>query len=139
MKHIMQDNNTGCGLACIAMLTGNSYEDVRDKIIAEGIKKSPEKLYTNFKELVRIGEMFGLKLKYKRKPGQWSDIKGRAIVATDYHANKKYWHWVVFENVEGKKPYIYDPSESKSNNGKKRDLVGKHCGAYLWEVPKQEN
>jgi ABC-type bacteriocin/lantibiotic exporter with double-glycine peptidase domain len=90
MKHIMQKNDTGCGLACIAMLAGVPYKKVRNKVIAEGIKKSPEKLYTNFKELVRIGEMFGLKLKYKRKPGQWSDIKGRAIVATDYHANKTF-------------------------------------------------
>ena len=33
MERVIQQDGTGCGLACVAMLAGEKYETVRDKAI----------------------------------------------------------------------------------------------------------
>jgi len=36
VKHVQQEDPRGCGLACVAMISGKSYEEVKDNWISHG-------------------------------------------------------------------------------------------------------
>ncbi len=46
MNTVIQQEKTGCGLACIAMLAGKSYDDVKRKANSLGIFSEDEKLWS---------------------------------------------------------------------------------------------
>jgi ABC-type bacteriocin/lantibiotic exporter with double-glycine peptidase domain len=132
MKYVIQKDDTGCGLACIAMLSGKSYDVVIDYLKKiKGVKKISN-LKTNYTELIRTGQHFKFNLNKRKKFSKWIDIPATAIASTDFTPTKKEWHWVVFRSAKSGKPYIIDPNDSKGNGEKKRfNLRGKHCGSYL--------
>jgi len=47
MKAIVQEEQTGCGLACVAMLAGASYQAVREAAAGLGITAGDEALWSD--------------------------------------------------------------------------------------------
>ena len=90
---LRQEHDTGCGVACVAMCAGWSYEDAFQRfkrVLRWGERK--RSFYTQPSQLVRI--LDNEKIPYlSRKSGEWADVDGTAIVGVN--REKGYWHWVV--------------------------------------------
>ena len=62
MRRIEQEDSTGCGLACIAMLAGTTYKKVKRKAIDKSEVPEEGPFYTDTPNLYRLGQVFGLKI-----------------------------------------------------------------------------
>ncbi len=134
MKYVEQKGDDDCGIACIAMVTKRSYEEVKLQVSngkISGVKKKSN-LRTNYVEIIRIARHFKKKLFKRKRFYRWEDIPGTAIVSTDFHDNKIYYHWIVFVKPKSGKAYFLDPYPKKGKSGKRRyNFRGKNCGSYL--------
>ena len=132
IKYIKQEDDSGCGLACLAMLTGMSYNEVKKRLKLKIFSKESNEFYTNFHQTIRCAKILGLSLNSRKRNTEWKSIETNAIVSTDYTKGKtKYWHWVVFvRNKNGW--FVYDPHETKGRGGKKiRSMRGRKLGWYM--------
>jgi len=106
MRYVRQLDDTGCGLACIAMLAGVGYKTVRKIARENNLLKRKTMCDTNGADLSRIGKKFGLSISKKRlKFKGYKDLPKLSILAVDYRDNDINWHWVVRNN----KGVIKDP------------------------------
>lgn len=117
IKLVKQINPTGCGIACLAMITGQSYDKVKEKL-AQRLAWTPRKkcFHTKAPELLAC-----LVNDYKVKAelakfSKWEDIPGTAIVGV---GQGSYFHWIVVSN---KKDHfvILDPETAKVYEGLKK-------------------
>jgi ABC-type bacteriocin/lantibiotic exporter with double-glycine peptidase domain len=111
MKLIKQKDTTGCGLACVAMITGQTYNQVKRKYLpAPRLEKLNilGEYYTDAKDLHNLSKNIAPKMisvKY------WETIPNFAIVALGKRKDKS-WHWVVFQR-KNSIPVFYDPIYNK--------------------------
>lgn len=87
-----QDEKGDCGVACIAMVTGRTYEDVESEFHKNGLVRDGE-YYTSHKDLIAILDIFGYQVT-RKKFTSWSNVLYPAIVKINVRAGN-YWHWVV--------------------------------------------
>ena len=131
MRRIVQEDGTGCGLACIAMLAGKKYKTIR-KTAKKELSDSAahphgfgyrRRYYTTNSDVRKLAARYGLcvgrKVKFerqirhrKRKISSSFNaymiekrLNSHAIVATHRKSNG-YWHFVVWDNDKGQ---ILDP------------------------------
>jgi ABC-type bacteriocin/lantibiotic exporter with double-glycine peptidase domain len=128
LKHILQRNNTGCGIACIAMICNSSYSRTK-KIISEALIFQRSYNYAmNYSQLRKGLRLFSIKLKYKKRFNSWKEIPKTSIVATNFSKDRRFWHWVVFVRVSKTEYYLLDPL---IKNRRIKDFRGKKAGYYL--------
>lgn len=91
---VKQIDETGCGIACVSMLSGESYSKVKSllfKLEEEwGNRKST--FYTKAPQLLKLLDEYKIEAKL-RSSGSWDDIQGCAIVGVNKEQN--YFHWVI--------------------------------------------
>jgi ABC-type bacteriocin/lantibiotic exporter with double-glycine peptidase domain len=113
MKRRKQLDQSGCGIACIAMLTNKSYEEVAETASeVSGIPENGEK-YTSTGQLAKLGKAHGVTIgcKKRKKFKGWVHLPNRAILAINPDSERKYWHWVVFyREPTGEGAYVLDPN-----------------------------
>lgn len=133
MKEIMQRvqqcsiEQGDCGIACVAMLAGCSYDEAR---IALEFAEDDDEFYTWHDDLLKALKTLGCEVTFN-KFLSWRKIEGRAIVAVNHTKDGNYWHWVVFDGEA-----ILDPKPSRP--GRKTDYRGLHGkGRYLASIPKE--
>lgn len=112
MKRVIQKDRTGCGLACIAMLAGRTYQEVRKAAVALNIEKAGE-FYTHAIHLKELGAVFNIHIPAKRWRvfRSWGELPDTALVAINPRDGGLYWHWVVFMRRDGSE-FVLDPRES---------------------------
>lgn len=122
-----QPDDTGCGIACIAMIVGKTYQEVKAKMIEGQFFVKCTDFGTTFKDLQNALKLYNINTNPKKKFKKWQNIPAKiAISSTNYDA-QGIWHWVVFvRDVEGY--YIYDPGKRRKRI---RDLRGKMSGYFL--------
>jgi len=121
MRRIRQRDSTGCGLACIAMVAGINYEDVRAIAVSKLGWDETGDFYTGTRDLRDLAGYFGIAVgKRRRSFKSFNALPDTAILANNYKEQTDTWHWVVFHRIEGK-PVIYDPNQSIKND-KRRDF-----------------
>jgi ABC-type bacteriocin/lantibiotic exporter with double-glycine peptidase domain len=114
MKRVLQEDPTGCGIACLAMLAGLSYKEV--KAICQALPKFQElgHFYTRPEDLRSIAVAIGVTLskRYLNFTG-WDRVADLAIVAINYKIKPEgaSWHWVIFSRV-GEQAFVVDPDKS---------------------------
>ena len=118
MVPVIQEEQTGYGLACVAMLTGESYQAVRETAAGLGIFASDEALYSDTAYVRRLLEHYAI----QAGPGEmpfttWEDLPDCALVATKHHYEngRPFWHWAVFVR-EAEGAAVLDPAPHLSNN-----------------------
>ena len=107
IKFVHQDDPSGCGPACIAMIGGISYPDA-----VALIKKRHrgEELYTHWRHL--RGALTELEVPYgdsldRVRAQRWDAISTLSIVKCGrWGGEENYWHWVVYDGTSG---LLYDP------------------------------
>ena len=121
LKRIIQEDSSGCGLACIAMLAKTSYKNVK-KIALKKLEFSPSgPFYTDTNDLRKLAKHFGIELGQKRVPVKCLDrLPKLAILAINYQKRKNTWHWVLYVKEENDK-FVYDPKKTIKTE-KRRDF-----------------
>jgi hypothetical protein len=125
MRRIQQKhpkNPKDCGVACVAMLAGCSYQQAFD---AFNFAKD-EKIFTTSSDnivatLKRLGHFPSVSVFEK-----WRLIDGCAIVATSHKKNGD-WHWVAFDGKA-----MIDPS--RGYPGRRKDLRGIRGNGILIQI-----
>lgn len=110
MERILQEDASGCGIACIAMLADRPYQKVRQLAVDHlGYHKTSKEFYTGTRELKQLGKLLNLKIGYRCIPFRdYSKVPGLAILAVNFSENTGLWHWVVFRRDQDG-PYVLDP------------------------------
>jgi ABC-type bacteriocin/lantibiotic exporter with double-glycine peptidase domain len=113
MKVVLQEDMTGCGLACVAMIAGKTYAEVKQAAAKLGIRPKDKKLYSDTKYVRRLLARFGVRAPEQEKPfASWEALPDTALLSIKYHKenDRPMWHWVVFERNEGEAT-VLDPAK----------------------------
>jgi ABC-type bacteriocin/lantibiotic exporter with double-glycine peptidase domain len=113
MKVVLQEDETGCGLACVAMIAGRTYAEARQTAAQLGIRVKDKKLFSDTQYIRRLLRRFGIQTSPAEKPFvSWDAVPEKALLSIKYHKenDRPMWHWVVFERNEGR-PAVLDPAK----------------------------
>lgn len=131
MRRVVQQDSTGCGIACVAMLAGKTYVQVRKLALEILSLEEGDPFYTGTKDLVSLGERYNLKIGVRRRKFKaFEALPDKAILAINYKQNTDTWHWVVFHRT-AKEPYVLDPKKSIKKD-KRKDLESIANKATHW-------
>ena len=118
MRPVVQEEQTGCGLACVAMLAGESYQAVREAAAGLGIFASDEALWSDTDYVRRLLAHYGLEAAPGERPfTSWAELPDCALLATKHHYEngRPFWHWTVFTRApEG--AVVLDPAAYLADN-----------------------
>ena len=123
MKRVIQQDGTGCGIACIAMLAGIDYKSVKKLGLELFDIKSGDELYTTATDLRKLGQKFNLDVGGRRRKFKtFNSLPDLAILAINYRESNDTWHWVVFCRTASEE-FVLDPkkaikSEQRSDFGR---------------------
>lgn len=115
ISRLKQQDETGCGLACVAMIVGVSYLDVRKQFIKQ-IGKIPRRFATTADELHLLLKEYDFLAEPFEEKYQWSDCDGVNIIGV--FSSRP--HWVVYVNLQGHN-YFIDP-DANLDIGYRRDF-----------------
>lgn len=118
MKPVIQEEKTGCAIACSAAIAGISYNEAMEVAKSMGIHANDSSLWSETKYIRQLLKKLGIKTKNKEKPfSDWDELPACALLSIKWHViNKKpYWHWVVFVRKNGKS-YVLDSKKSLKRN-----------------------
>src|SRR6266481_121911 len=104
MKHIIQEDDNGCGVACVAMLADVSYGTARKAMFGLGDVRE-----TSTADLRKALLAFSLKPADRLVPlrtRHYSSLREPAILKANLR-KRNYWHWVVWNPNQG----ILDPDK----------------------------
>jgi ABC-type bacteriocin/lantibiotic exporter with double-glycine peptidase domain len=115
---VIQQEETGCGLASVAMLAGRSYQDVKKQANSLGIYAEDKSLWSNTAYVRRLLKCYGINALTVETPFKsWESLPNCALLAIKYHeeGGQFFWHWTVFER-DDKGPVVLDPAAYLENN-----------------------
>lgn len=104
MKAIIQQEETGCGIASVANIIGQSYAEVKARANAMGIFASDDSLYSDTGYVRRLLQDYGVQSSDSEIPFvSWQALPGTALLSIKHHYenDQPFWHWVVFKRVQG--------------------------------------
>ena len=111
VRRILQQDNTGCGLACVAMVAGTTYAKVKAAAIRLGIASKGKPCYTVANDLARLMREFGKQSSKEKMISRWQTFKHPSIVAINLNPKNGNWHWVVYvPGADG--GHVFDPKKS---------------------------
>jgi ABC-type bacteriocin/lantibiotic exporter with double-glycine peptidase domain len=127
IRRVQQDDEKGCGIACVAMVTGRTYPQTKKYFLEQVFLPTDRKLYTRHYQLRRALQKLRIPTE-KRAFRNWRSIGILSIVPINRRQDSG-WHWVVFV-PNNTRPYILDPALGK---GRRRyDFRGmKARGLYI--------
>jgi len=118
MKPVIQKDQTGCGLACVATVADVSYQEVKKVAGQLGIEVHDSRLWSDTKYVRTLLTYFGVTTSsHTSLFTSWDTIPPLALLAIKWHTIKgrAFWHWVVFwRGLKG--PVVLDPKASLRNN-----------------------
>lgn len=114
MKRIRQEHRTGCGIACVAMLSGCTYSKVMHMAIKVlRWEESQRSFYTSSADLLTLLGAMGIKAEKGRAIRKWASIPDTAIVGINHNKNSNTWHWVVFHRNVAHAEHVLDPQSKR--------------------------
>ena len=109
MRWVRQQDSSGCGVACLAMVSGLSYAQVREAFIREGLGETRPRrkaFSSNFRELLQVAQRLGLDGRMQRW-SSWSSVEGPCILKVAVRGSN--WHWVAAERSAQLGLVVLDP------------------------------
>jgi len=82
MRLVHQRHNNGCVSACLAMITGCSYNSIFRWVYGE--EKQREYPGLNFEYIMRLVEELGISAKISFNVDRFKSLKNNAIIVVDY-------------------------------------------------------
>lgn len=133
IQTVVQQHESGCGLACVAMLSGRSYAAVRQRAAQLGIVAEDERLWSQTDYVRCLLADCGVAIAAEEQPFvSWDHLPDLALLAIKYRRieGRPFWHWVVFCRRHGQ-PLVLDPAAYLDCN-ERRDF---DAMAPQWFIP----
>lgn len=118
MEIVRQEEPTGCGLASVAMMSGRTYQQVKEFANSLGIFAEDSRLYSDTGYVRRLLAKYGIRVSGEETPfTTWNALPNKALLAIKYRIEdgQPSWHWVVFCGEHGAS-VVLDPAPYLSNN-----------------------
>jgi len=108
-KPIRQKHRTGCGIACVAMLTGNTYDAVMKKARQVFFwSETKRSYYTSSAQLRELLDLFQVETSKGHSVRNRTTLPSRAVLGINHNESSNTWHWVVYcRGPDGE--YVLDP------------------------------
>ena len=127
IRRVQQRDDNGCGIACVAMVTGKTYRQAKKFFLDHVFLPTEKKPHTRHYQLRRALRDLRIRTE-KRTFRNWRSIESLSIVAINRRQDGG-WHWVIFV-PNGARPYILNPMTGK--NRRRYDFRGmKARGLYI--------
>jgi ABC-type bacteriocin/lantibiotic exporter with double-glycine peptidase domain len=130
MKRVRQEDEAGCGIACVAMITGKTYQQARRFFLERVFLPTDRKPHTRHYQLCRALRKLGI-ANEKRLFQKWRSIETLSVIPINRRSDTG-WHWVVFV-PNGARPYILDPMPGK--NRRRYDFRGMKARGFYIAIP----
>jgi len=112
IKRICQRYRSDCGVACVAMIAGVSYQQA---FAVFGFAEGEKGFHTRHKDLVEALDKLGCQVQRKMFRA-WEDIPGHAILAVNHRCKRRNFHWVVFDGKAVLDPSPHRPARERRLN-----------------------
>ncbi|HWA09691.1 MAG TPA: hypothetical protein VG838_09595 [Opitutaceae bacterium] len=99
VQAVIQEERTGCAIACVAALAGVSYATARKEAAGLGISAADPALWSATGHVRRLLAHFGLRAgRGEKRFTAWDRLPDCALLAIKWHREPTgpAWHWVVF-------------------------------------------
>lgn len=130
IKRIIQEDSTGCGLACVAMLAGVEYRNVKSKAISMKLLPYHGPYYTRTSHLNKLLVSYTIQVKHGRKVRNWKSLSSKAIIGINYKEKSNTWHWALFVRENNGEEYVVDPKRNIKLN-KRKDFGRMRLRSYI--------
>lgn len=117
-----------CGVACVAMVTGKSYEEINQLFHDAGLVRNDE-YFTQHKDLIGILERLGFGVR-RRMFKSWKNVHTPAIVKINVRTGN-FWHWVVLtqqgtlHDPKPNAPEIVTDLRGKKGSGQYLEIIAR--------------
>lgn len=118
MDIVIQQDQTGCGIACVAMLTDTSYEEVKATAASLGVVPADKKLWSDTMYVRTLLRNSSISCSDSEVPfTTWQALPDLALIAINYRLENgmPLWHWSVFKR-ETQGAVVYDPAPYLEEN-----------------------
>lgn len=118
MNAIIQQEETGCGIASVANIVGLPYAEVEARANAMGIFASDASLYSDTGYVRRLLLAYVVQSSAGETPFvSWQALPDTALLSIKHHYENglPFWHWVVFKRVQGV-PVVLDSAAYLDSN-----------------------
>lgn len=109
IRRVRQRTRSDCGVACVAMIAGVSYQQAFDVFCFSDRKKA---FYTGHSHLVDALESLGCEVQ-RNWFRSWEEIPGCAIVPVNHRCDRKNYHWVVYDGKAVRDPNPKRPARQR--------------------------
>lgn len=118
IKAVLQEDLTGCGIACVASLANVSYQQVKSVALILGISVGDSRLWSDTAFVRILLNHYGIQSLPGESPFRsWQALPPLALLATKWHRknNQACWHWVIYwKRRDG--PVVLDPKFTLRNH-----------------------
>lgn len=118
LSPIVQEENTGCGIASVAAILGKTYPEMKAIANGMGIHASDKSLWSDTQYVRRMLSSAGVKTSSDEISFEsWEALPDLALLSIKHHkeGGKDFWHWVVFNRVNGQSFVLDSASYLLSN------------------------
>lgn len=117
-KPVIQEEQTGCGIAAVANIVGKSYLEIKNLANQMGIYATDQSLWSDTAYVRHLLAQFHCVCDKAETPFKdWDSLPDTALLAIKHHQTegKNFWHWVVFKRIAGESRVI-DSASYLTNN-----------------------
>ena len=117
-KPVVQEENTGCGIASVANILGKTYAEMKATANALGLHASDQSLWSDTQYVRRMLLNAGVTTSENEIPFEsWDALPDLALLSIKHHQEDgiNFWHWVVFKRIDGQ-PFVLDSAAYLSSN-----------------------
>ena len=103
LRPVVQEDRTGCAVACVAALTGRPYAAAKQLATSVGVSVDDPRLWGDTRPMRTLLRAAGLRAGAAEESFTgWKRLPSLALLAIKWHREKTgpAWHWVVFARNE---------------------------------------
>ena len=118
MNPVIQEEETGCAIACSAAIAGISYSEAKIAANKIGIFATDSSLWSESKHICKLLNELNIATDcIETVFKDWQALPGCALLATKWHKenNIPYWHWAIYVR-DGQAEYVLDSNASLDDN-----------------------
>jgi ABC-type bacteriocin/lantibiotic exporter with double-glycine peptidase domain len=118
MHCVIQEEQTGCGIAAVANILGKSYSEMKTIANSMGIFAEDSSLWSDTQPIKKMLNHFGINTSENEIPfTTWSELPDCALLSIKYHIENgnPFWHWVVFYRLNGQESVLDSASYLETN------------------------
>ena len=118
LNPVIQEEISGCGIASVANILGQTYAEVKQMAHAMGIYAEDQALWSDTHYVRKMLASAGVQTSAQEIPFvAWEALPDLALLSIKYHQEngKNFWHWVVFQRQDGQE-FVLDSASYLTTN-----------------------